>query len=163
MRAYPYHLSSWFTFFFESNPTSLWNGNCVWITHRAIQVVNTRWRICLFATQDAIRHVIARCRTSWEIYKLAWAVNVATCLLLAFIDTSHICRIAVSCSRMGTVRLYASSALFVWLVIKLMRVGKRESFLPKGPPTVPLLGNLNIFPKFEAHLKYALRITIFDL
>ncbi|KAF8602930.1 cytochrome P450 [Ceratobasidium sp. AG-I] len=48
---------------------------------------------------------------------------------------------------------YATSALVVWFIAKLMRIGKRESYLPNGPPTVPLLGNLNIFPRIEAHLK----------
>ncbi|KAG9118752.1 hypothetical protein FRC07_006597, partial [Ceratobasidium sp. 392] len=34
-----------------------------------------------------------------------------------------------------------------------MRIGQRETHLPPGPPTIPLLGNLHIFPKTEAHLK----------
>ncbi|CUA66986.1 O-methylsterigmatocystin oxidoreductase [Rhizoctonia solani] len=41
----------------------------------------------------------------------------------------------------------------VWLAIKTMSIGKRETYLPPGPPTVPLLGNLHEFPKTEAHLK----------
>lgn len=41
----------------------------------------------------------------------------------------------------------------VWLVIKAMNMGKRETHLPPGPPTAPLLGNLHVFPKTEAHLK----------
>lgn len=49
---------------------------------------------------------------------------------------------------------YAIGALLVWLVVKLTRTGKRESYLPNAPPTVPLLGNLNVFPKLEAHFKY---------
>ncbi|CAE7136164.1 unnamed protein product [Rhizoctonia solani] len=48
---------------------------------------------------------------------------------------------------------YPAGALFVWLFLKVLRIGKREQFLPPGPPTVPLLGNLNIFPKAEAHYK----------
>ncbi|KAF8600199.1 cytochrome P450 [Ceratobasidium sp. AG-I] len=54
---------------------------------------------------------------------------------------------------MGDILPYATGALAIWLVVKLMGTGKRESYLPNGPPTVPLLGNLNIFPKSEAHLK----------
>ncbi|KAG8966557.1 hypothetical protein FRC03_011695 [Tulasnella sp. 419] len=38
-----------------------------------------------------------------------------------------------------------------WIVYKLSQVGKREEYLPPGPPTAPLLGNLHIFPKSEAH------------
>ncbi|CAE7173942.1 unnamed protein product [Rhizoctonia solani] len=41
----------------------------------------------------------------------------------------------------------------VWLAIKTMSIGKRETYLPPGPPTAPLLGNLHEFPKTEAHLK----------
>jgi hypothetical protein len=51
------------------------------------------------------------------------------------------------------VLLYAAAASVIWLVTKLMRIGRRETYLPNGPPTVPVLGNLNIFPKFEAHIK----------
>ncbi|KAF8599139.1 cytochrome P450 [Ceratobasidium sp. AG-I] len=54
---------------------------------------------------------------------------------------------------MGDLPLYATSAFVILLISKLMRVGKRESYLPDGPPTVPLLGNLNIFPKSSAHFK----------
>jgi hypothetical protein len=50
---------------------------------------------------------------------------------------------------------YALGPLAIWLVVKSMRIGRRESYLPNGPPTVPILGNLNIFPKVEAHLKYS--------
>ena len=42
----------------------------------------------------------------------------------------------------------------VWIVYKLSQVGKRESFLPPGPPTAPLLGNLHIFPTSQAHYQY---------
>ncbi|CAE6523007.1 unnamed protein product [Rhizoctonia solani] len=48
---------------------------------------------------------------------------------------------------------YPAGALFVWVLLKVYRIGRRERFLPPGPPTVPLLGNLNIFPKVEAHYK----------
>ncbi|KAF8608239.1 cytochrome P450 [Ceratobasidium sp. AG-I] len=37
--------------------------------------------------------------------------------------------------------------------MKAMTIGKRETHLPPGPPTAPLLGNLHVFPKTEAHLK----------
>lgn len=38
-----------------------------------------------------------------------------------------------------------------YLAYKLRDVGRRESYLPPGPPTVRLLGNLNIFPKEYVH------------
>lgn len=56
---------------------------------------------------------------------------------------------------MNDLLLYAIGALLVWLVVKLVRIGKRESYLPNDPPTFPLLGNLNIFPMADVHLRYA--------
>ncbi|KAF8754705.1 cytochrome P450 [Rhizoctonia solani] len=50
---------------------------------------------------------------------------------------------------------YSACAIFVWMLLKVLRVGRREPFLPPGPAAVPILGNLNIFPKLEAHFKYA--------
>ncbi|QRW12783.1 cytochrome P450 family protein [Ceratobasidium sp. AG-Ba] len=41
----------------------------------------------------------------------------------------------------------------VYVVAKAMSIGQRETYLPPGPPTAPLLGNLHIFPKTEAHFK----------
>ena len=67
------------------------------------------------------------------------------------------------CSAMGSLFFYAIGVFPVWLVIKLMRTGKREPDLPNGPPTVPLLGNLGIFPKVEAHLKYVAHVMLLDL
>ncbi|KAK1235556.1 hypothetical protein PQX77_001209 [Marasmius sp. AFHP31] len=40
-----------------------------------------------------------------------------------------------------------------WSFLKLKDVGSRESGLPPGPPTVPILGNLGIFPKEFAYLR----------
>ncbi|EEB91900.1 hypothetical protein MPER_09668, partial [Moniliophthora perniciosa FA553] len=42
--------------------------------------------------------------------------------------------------------------LLALLVIKLLKIGRREKFLPPGPPTVPILGNLHIFPFESPHL-----------
>ncbi|QRV80981.1 cytochrome P450 family protein [Ceratobasidium sp. AG-Ba] len=42
----------------------------------------------------------------------------------------------------------------ILLAYRIARIGKRENYLPHGPPTVPLLGNLNIFPTSKAHLKF---------
>lgn len=41
----------------------------------------------------------------------------------------------------------------VWVFNQLRRVGSREHGLPPGPPTIPLLGNLHIFPTSFAHEK----------
>ncbi|KAK7052033.1 putative cytochrome P450 [Favolaschia claudopus] len=44
--------------------------------------------------------------------------------------------------------------IFMWL----LRGGSREPGLPPGPPTLPLLGNLHIFPKKFAHFKWVLKV-----
>ncbi|KAJ7586976.1 cytochrome P450 [Mycena floridula] len=41
----------------------------------------------------------------------------------------------------------------IWIVNKVLNIGKREKGLPPGPPTVPVLGNLHIFPTKFAHYK----------
>lgn len=46
-------------------------------------------------------------------------------------------------------------ALLVWGALRLKKIGSRELGLPPGPPTVPLLGNLHIFPTEYAHYKWA--------
>uniref|UniRef100_A0A0W0F4D7 Putative cytochrome P450 n=1 Tax=Moniliophthora roreri TaxID=221103 RepID=A0A0W0F4D7_MONRR len=43
--------------------------------------------------------------------------------------------------------------LLALLAIKLLKIGQREEFLPPGPPTVPVLGNLHVFPLESPHLK----------
>jgi hypothetical protein len=48
--------------------------------------------------------------------------------------------------------LYATAVSY-WLIIKLLRVARRPPGLPPGPQTIPLLGNLHLFPKEFAHYK----------
>ncbi|ESK83420.1 cytochrome p450 [Moniliophthora roreri MCA 2997] len=42
-----------------------------------------------------------------------------------------------------------------FLVQKILKIGRREPHLHPGPPTVPILGNLHIFPFSSAHLKFS--------
>ncbi|KAG8926420.1 hypothetical protein FRC00_002921 [Tulasnella sp. 408] len=41
-----------------------------------------------------------------------------------------------------------------WLVFIALRVGRREPDLPPGPPTLPVLGNLHVFPTSRLHIKF---------
>lgn len=45
-------------------------------------------------------------------------------------------------------------AFLVWGFLRLKKIGSREPGLPPGPPTLPLLGNLHIFPTEYAHYKF---------
>ncbi|KAJ7589614.1 cytochrome P450 [Mycena floridula] len=52
--------------------------------------------------------------------------------------------------------LYQLGVVFIllWLVNKLFNIGKRDTKLPPGPPTIPILGNLHIFPTKFAHFRF---------
>uniref|UniRef100_A0A0W0FWJ0 Cytochrome p450 n=1 Tax=Moniliophthora roreri TaxID=221103 RepID=A0A0W0FWJ0_MONRR len=42
----------------------------------------------------------------------------------------------------------------VWLLQKILKTGRREPYLPPGPPTVPILGNLHVFPTKNSHIRF---------
>ncbi|ESK85931.1 cytochrome [Moniliophthora roreri MCA 2997] len=50
---------------------------------------------------------------------------------------------------------FALLFFLTWLVSKILRVGRRESYLPPGPPTIPILGNLHMFPTASPYIKFA--------
>ncbi|KAG8908736.1 hypothetical protein FRB99_002974 [Tulasnella sp. 403] len=50
--------------------------------------------------------------------------------------------------------LVLAIGLLVWLVRWLLLVGHREPDLPPGPPTVPLLGNIPVFPTKYMHFRF---------
>ncbi|ESK81714.1 cytochrome p450 [Moniliophthora roreri MCA 2997] len=42
-----------------------------------------------------------------------------------------------------------------WLLLsKFFKAGRREATLPPGPPTIPVLGNLHVFPKHSVQWKF---------
>jgi hypothetical protein len=49
--------------------------------------------------------------------------------------------------------LVALALLALGGVVLLRKVGTRENGLPRGPPTIPLLGNLHMFPTEFAHYR----------
>ncbi|KAG1854775.1 cytochrome P450 [Suillus tomentosus] len=42
----------------------------------------------------------------------------------------------------------------IWMITKLLSIGRREQHLPPGPPTVPILGNALMVPPKFAQLKF---------
>ncbi|KAG8949194.1 hypothetical protein FRC04_008992 [Tulasnella sp. 424] len=48
-----------------------------------------------------------------------------------------------------------TTAIVAGGIVELLRVGRRESDLPPGPPTKPVVGNLADFPLSEPHLRFA--------
>ncbi|KAJ7235219.1 cytochrome P450 [Mycena rebaudengoi] len=53
-----------------------------------------------------------------------------------------------------SILLSVALAIFCAIICHFRKVGTRELGLPPGPPTVPLLGNLHIFPTEFAHYKF---------
>ncbi|KAI1119690.1 putative cytochrome P450 [Nemania abortiva] len=45
-------------------------------------------------------------------------------------------------------------ALLAILSRKILQIGRRPIDLPPGPPTIPILGNLHLIPKHDAHLQF---------
>ncbi|KAF4624844.1 hypothetical protein G7Y89_g13323 [Cudoniella acicularis] len=48
----------------------------------------------------------------------------------------------------------ALSAIFVLLVVRILRIGRRPAGYPPGPPTLPILGNIHLMPSSNAHLQF---------
>jgi hypothetical protein len=57
-----------------------------------------------------------------------------------------------------TILFLSVATCVIWV---LWRTGRREPGLPPGPPTVPILGNMLMFPKTERHLVFVFVLTNF--
>lgn len=51
-------------------------------------------------------------------------------------------------------------AAVIWVAYKILRIGHRESYLPPGPPTKPILGNILDFPTGHPWYKSVVNKTI---
>ncbi|KAF9018357.1 cytochrome P450 [Hymenopellis radicata] len=79
--------------------------------------------------------------------------------ILDIAEGSHDIRLAIFHS--NTMMLSTGYAIFASTVLlalfKLLRIGRRKASLPRliGPPTIPLLGNLHVFPTIKnMHLRF---------
>lgn len=50
--------------------------------------------------------------------------------------------------------LVTSAIVFAISLVRILRIGRRPSNYPPGPPTIPILGNLPLMPKRDAHLQF---------
>lgn len=48
----------------------------------------------------------------------------------------------------------ASAVAATVAIFRILRIGRRESDIPPGPPTRPILGNLLDYPQIEPHLVF---------
>lgn len=68
----------------------------------------------------------------------------------------HLCSEAVTNINMDTRSLIISLAAAAVLLLawRVSRIGRRPAGLPPGPPTLPILGNIHLMPKRDAHLQF---------
>lgn len=54
----------------------------------------------------------------------------------------------------SSLTLLTSAIVFAISLVRILRIGRRPSNYPPGPPTIPVLGNLHLMPKRDAHLQF---------
>ena len=64
------------------------------------------------------------------------------------------------CAMLAMLPILLAGVAALWAIFKLLRWGRRESFLPPGPPTVPILGNILDFPTVYPWLKSVCLVTL---
>lgn len=55
--------------------------------------------------------------------------------------------------------IWGAVALFIaFAIYRLLQIGRRDPRMPKGPPTVPILGNFHQIPSSGLYAKWVMRI-----
>ncbi|KII83911.1 hypothetical protein PLICRDRAFT_118622 [Plicaturopsis crispa FD-325 SS-3] len=69
-------------------------------------------------------------------------------------STSAILPASLAALPAGHLLVPLAASLLIYSVYYVYNIGARARNMPPGPPTVPIIGNLNVFPKSHLHMKF---------